>query len=157
MQTASPGAAANRARTTAADIARIVVEGLEAGEFSPGQRMVEADLCLRFGVGRQIVREALQHLHAIGVVALEPNRGAHIIHVTRDQAVMTLELTELLFGLVSRTAARRIAAGADARRLVGRDRRELLRLGANARPRRLYARAPPFVCRAVTYRGAIPS
>ncbi|MCC6478459.1 MAG: GntR family transcriptional regulator [Sphingomonadaceae bacterium] len=139
MQTASPGAAANRARTTAADIARIVVEGLEAGEFSPGQRMVEADLCLRFGVGRQIVREALQHLHAIGVVALEPNRGAHIIHVTRDQAVMTLELTELLFGLVSRTAARRIAAGADARRLV--DAIDALRASAQSPDPADYMRA----------------
>lgn len=110
---------ASRAKTTAAEIARTIVEGLEAGEFAPGQRLVEADLCLRFGVGRQIIREALQHLSAYGVVALEPNRGAHIIHVTREQAVMTLELTELLFGLVSRSAARRIAAGCDASRLSG--------------------------------------
>lgn len=107
----------NSTKPSAAEIARRVIEGLEAGEFAPGQRMVEADLCLRFGVGRQIVREALQHLSAYGVVALEPNRGAHIIHVTRDEAVMTLELTELLFGLVSRSAARRIAAGTNASRL----------------------------------------
>ncbi|MBK6706014.1 MAG: GntR family transcriptional regulator [Sphingomonadales bacterium] len=113
----SIGATASRAKPTAAEIARSIVEGLEAGEFTPGQRMVEADLCLRFGVGRQIIREALQHLNAYGVVALEPNRGAHIIHVTREEAVMTLELTELLFGLVSRSAARRIAAGGNGSRL----------------------------------------
>ena len=109
----------NSTKPSAAEIARTVIEALEAGEFAPGQRMVEADLCLRFGVGRQIIREALHHLNAYGVVALEPNRGAHIIHVTREQAVMTLELTELLFGLVSRSAARRIAAGCDASRLSG--------------------------------------
>ena len=119
MQSTSPNTdfASSRAKPAAADIARTIVEGLEAGEFAPGQRMVEADLCLRFGVGRQIIREALQHLNAYGVVAIEPNRGAHIIHVTRDEAVMTLELTELLFGLVSRSAAGRIGAGCDSTRL----------------------------------------
>ncbi|RDV06678.1 GntR family transcriptional regulator [Sphingorhabdus pulchriflava] len=113
----STSAISNSTKTSAAEIARTVIEALEAGEFAPGQRMVEADLCLRFGVGRQIIREALQHLNAYGVVAIEPNRGAHIIHVTRHEAVMTLELTELLFGLVSRSAARRIAAGCDPTRL----------------------------------------
>lgn len=117
MAAAKPTIAANRGKPAAAQIARDIVEQLEAGELSPGQRMVEADLCFRYGVGRQIIREALQHLHALGVVAIEPNRGAHIVHVTRDEAVMTLELTELLFGLVSRSAARRAAAGADAGRL----------------------------------------
>ena len=102
---------------TAAQIARDVIDRLESGEFAPGQRLVEADLCLRYAAGRQIIREALQHLNALGIVALEPNRGAHIVHVSREDAIMTLELTELLFGLVSRSAARRIAAGADASRL----------------------------------------
>lgn len=105
------------ARMTAAQIARDVIDRLESGEFAPGQRLVEADLCLRYAAGRQIIREALQHLNALGIVALEPNRGAHIVHVSREDAIMTLELTELLFGLVSRSAARRIAAGADASRL----------------------------------------
>ena len=100
-----------------AQIARDVIDRLESGEFAPGQRLVEADLCLRYGAGRQIIREALQHLNAQGIVALEPNRGAHIVHVSREDAIMTLELTELLFGLVSRSAARRIAAGADDSRL----------------------------------------
>ncbi|WP_408587001.1 GntR family transcriptional regulator [Novosphingobium sp.] len=93
------------------EIARAIVQGLEAGEFAPGQRLVEADLCLRFGVGRQAVREALQRLKMVGVVDIVPNRGAHILHMTPEQAALTLEVTELLFGLAARTAARRIAAG----------------------------------------------
>ncbi len=94
------------------EIARAIIQGLEAGEFAPGQRLVEADLCLRFGVGRQAVREALQRLKMVGVVDLVPNRGAHILHMTLEQAALTLEVTELLFGLAARTAARRIARGA---------------------------------------------
>lgn len=105
-------------RINAAQIARDVIDRLESGEFNPGQRLVEADLCLRYGAGRQIIREALQHLNALGIVALEANRGAHIVHISRDDAIMTLELTELLFGLVSRSAARRIAAGTDPSRLT---------------------------------------
>lgn len=99
-------------RPASDEIVRGVVQALEAGELSFGERLVEADLCLRFGVGRQAVREALQHLKLIGVVEIVPNRGAHILHMTRERAVLTLEITELLFGLVARTAARRIAAGA---------------------------------------------
>lgn len=110
----SPASAARKpaALPSSEDIARAVIQGLEAGEFAPGQRLVEADLCLRFGVGRQAVREALQRLRMVGVVDIVPNRGAHILHMTLEQAALTLEVTELLFGLAARTAARRIAAGA---------------------------------------------
>ena len=101
-------------RTSAGEIARAIVQGIESGELHPGERLVEADLCLRFATGRQTVREALQQLKAAGVVAIVPNRGAHILAISAQQAVQTLEVTELLFGLAARTAARRIAGGADA-------------------------------------------
>lgn len=97
---------------TSEAIVHEIIRSLEAGDLAPGERLVEADLCLRFGAGRQAVREALQHLKAMGVVEIVPNRGAHVVAVSRDRAVMTLEVTELLFGLVARTAARRVAAGA---------------------------------------------
>ena len=93
---------------TVSDVARAVIEGLEAGLYVPGQRMVEADLCLRHGVGRQIVRHALQRLSALGVVELAPNRGARIASMTHEEAVRTLEVTEVLFGLLAESAARRL-------------------------------------------------
>lgn len=102
------------ARNAALDVVHAVVSGLEFGDFSPGERLVESELCLRFGIGRQTAREALQHLSARGVVDLAPNRGATIARLSRAEAAQTLEVTELLFGLASRSAARRIADGAPA-------------------------------------------
>ncbi len=91
-------------------VARGIVTALETGGFAPGQRLIEADLCLRFGVGRSAVRDALQRLAAQGVVELSPNRGARISEISVASALDTLEVTELLLGLAARTAAR---AGAD--------------------------------------------
>lgn len=110
----TPPGPASRSRISASDIASAIVRAIESGERHPGERLVEADLCLRFGTGRQAVREALQQLKAAGVVEIVPNRGAHILAISAEQAILTLEVTELLFGLAARSAARRIAAGADA-------------------------------------------
>lgn len=100
-------------RTTPLDIVHAVIKGLESGEFLPGGRLIEAELCLRFDIGRQVAREALQHLNARGIVELAPHRGAAIVRMTVEEAAQTLDVTELLFGLASRTAAKRIAAGGD--------------------------------------------
>ena len=94
-----------------------VVEMLEAGRLAPGQRLVEADLGMRFGVGRNTVREALQRLASEGLVDLQRNRGARVRELTLDEAVETLEVTELLTGLAARTAARATADGATTERL----------------------------------------
>jgi len=109
----APKAARTRG-TGPLDIVRAVVDGLETGDFSPGARLVESELCLRFGIGRQAAREALQHLSARGIVDHAPNRGATIARLSRAEAAQTLEVTELLFGLASRSAARQIAGGASA-------------------------------------------
>lgn len=48
------------------------------GEMLPGQKVPEAELCLRFGVSRTPLREALKVLAAEGQVELLPNRGARV-------------------------------------------------------------------------------
>src|SRR5580693_8157934 len=83
-----------------------VIAALGEGRLSPGQRLVEADLCLRFGVGRNAVREALQRLVSEGVVELSRHKGATIREISPEQALQVLELTELLVGLAARAAAR---------------------------------------------------
>jgi DNA-binding GntR family transcriptional regulator len=87
-----------------------VIAALGEGRLSPGQRLVEADLCLRFGVGRNAVREALQRLVSEGVVELSRHKGATIREISPEQALQVLELTELLVGLAARAAARGIGA-----------------------------------------------
>ena len=49
-----------------------------AGEYAPKQRLVEVDLCERFGTSRFVLRAALQELAAQGLVEFQRNRGARI-------------------------------------------------------------------------------
>lgn len=46
-----------------------------SGEFKPGQRLVERDLCELFGVSRPPIREALRQLDVEGFIQTVPNRG----------------------------------------------------------------------------------
>src|SRR3546814_3979449 len=55
-----------------------ILRDLETGRMVPGQRLVETELASRHGVGRNAVREAMQHLAARGVVDLSPNRSPAI-------------------------------------------------------------------------------
>jgi len=86
-----------------------VIAALEEGRLATGQRLVEADLCIRWGVGRSAVREALQRLSNDGVVEISRNKGARIREMSVEQALRTLDVTEVLTGLAAAIAARRIA------------------------------------------------
>ena len=69
---------------TGSDVTKVgsaaVVERLRrdilAGRLTDGQRLTEANLVERFGVGRGPVREAMRDLAAQGLVLSRPNRGA---------------------------------------------------------------------------------
>lgn len=45
-------------------------------KLSPGERLVESQLCMRFGASRGPVREALAQLSRDGFIELIPNKGA---------------------------------------------------------------------------------
>ncbi len=137
---ATPGAAPIPGAPGAARrVARGVIEGLGAGRFAPGQRLIEADLCLRFGVGRNTVREALQQLASEGVVRLSRHKGATIRELSVAEAIQTLEVTELLTGLAARGAARNIDAPGAAAQV--RDAIEQLRAARPALDDRPFAEA----------------
>ena len=107
LSPATPASAGRRADQSAwRRVVDGVVRGVEEGRLAPGQRLVEAELRLRFGVGRNAVREALQRLASDGVVELSRHRGASIRSIPPEQALSTLEITELLVGLAARAAAR---------------------------------------------------
>jgi len=90
-----------------------LLEALEHGRIVSGQRLIEADLCVRFGVGRNAVREALHRLEEVGVVELSRNRGATVVERSRENALEDLELVEVLNGLAARVAARAVRNGAN--------------------------------------------
>jgi len=83
-------------------------DAILSGEYLPGERLVEAQLCERFGISRFTVRAALQDLAADGLVKVERNRGAHVRKVTLDEAVEITEVRMVLEGLVAARAAARV-------------------------------------------------
>jgi DNA-binding GntR family transcriptional regulator len=60
-------------------------ERIVFGGFSPGDRLVEAELANRFGVSKTPVREALLTLEGEGLVVLRPHRGAEVTRLSVDE------------------------------------------------------------------------
>jgi DNA-binding GntR family transcriptional regulator len=83
-------------------------DAILGGEYLPGERLVEAQLCERFGISRFNVRAALQDLAADGLVKVERNKGAHVRKVTLEEAVEITEVRMVLEGLVAARAATRV-------------------------------------------------
>ena len=73
-----------------------IMKGLDAQSFVPGQRLVEVDLAVQYGVSRNSVREALQRLAAEGVVELSRNKGAAIRSLSLKQTLEVLDVAERL-------------------------------------------------------------
>ena len=78
------------------------------GEFVPRQRLIEADLCERFGASRFIVRAVLQDLSAQGLVEFQRNRGARVREISLAEAIEITEVRKLLEGLEAARAAERV-------------------------------------------------
>ncbi len=76
-----------------------------AGRLLPNERLVEADLTRRLGVGRSAVRTALARLEHEGLVELEPHRGARVRRVAVAEAVEILQARAALEGLAAHQAA----------------------------------------------------
>ena len=95
-----------------------IVSGLETRQFVPGQRLVEADLAAQFGVGRNSVREALQHLAADGVIEIVRHKGAVVRSLTLRETLDVLDVTERMNGLLARSAAQAVKNGDSGQSLV---------------------------------------
>jgi DNA-binding GntR family transcriptional regulator len=78
-----------------------------AGERPAGARLVEHDLCDRYGVARHTLRAALRALAAEGLVRVEPNRGARVARLSGDEVVWLNELRAALEMEAARLALER--------------------------------------------------
>ena len=104
--------ATNNVLTSASDIVFSgITNGLVFQKFVPGQRLVEADLAIQFGVGRNSVREALHRLAAEGVVDIIRHKGAVIRSLSEQETMDVLDVAERMMGLLARSAARSISNG----------------------------------------------
>jgi len=75
------------------------------GDYLPGERLVEAALCERFGASRFTVRTALQDLAAEGLVEVRHNKGAQVRKVSLEEAIEITEVRMVIEGLVAARAA----------------------------------------------------
>src|SRR5487761_701702 len=91
-------------------------QDIASGLFHPNERLVEATVATRLGVGRTAVRAALVRLDQEGLVALEPNRGARVRLISDREALEIEEVRATLEAMLCRRAATR-ATPADLREL----------------------------------------
>lgn len=107
-------ASSNRAVALAAPLRKQVIqllrEAILSFEYKPGDRLVERDLCERCGVSRTVIREALRHLEAEGLVDIIPNHGPVVVRITPEDAEALYEVREVVEALVARLAAERATA-----------------------------------------------
>lgn len=89
------------------------------GEYVAGQRLVEADLCERFGATRFVIRSALQSLSGQGLVEVKRHQGARVRVVSFEEAIEITEVRRALEGLCAARAAQRA---------TGKDRTNLRRI-----------------------------
>jgi DNA-binding GntR family transcriptional regulator len=90
-------------------VAEAIRAAIVAGEYAPRQRLIETDLCDRFGTSRFIARAALQELSAQGLVEFQRNRGARVREISLDEAIEITEVRKLLEGLEAARAAERVS------------------------------------------------
>jgi DNA-binding GntR family transcriptional regulator len=99
----------------------VIRDAIANGDFSPNQRLVEADLSEQFGASRASVRTALVQLTSEGLVERVQNRGARVRAVSLAEAIEITEVRMALEGLCAAKAAER---------LTDEDRDRLRGLGA---------------------------
>jgi DNA-binding GntR family transcriptional regulator len=82
-------------------------EAILLGEFAPGQRLTEAELCVQLGVSRASLREALRSLEAEKLITITPNRGPAIAQTSWEEAAEIYAVRGLLEGEAAELFAER--------------------------------------------------
>lgn len=95
-----------------------LMQDLEERRIVPGQRLVETELAARFGIGRNAVREAMQHLAVRGVVDLSRHRSPAIRRLDPTETLEVLDVAAAMTRLAARTAALHYEPARDAASLA---------------------------------------
>ncbi len=99
----------SRVATVVAPVRSQVVEMLRAaitgGQFTPGHRLVEKDLCDLMGVSRPSVREALRQVESEGLIVTVPNRGPIVARLSAHDVASIYEVRGALEALAAQLFA----------------------------------------------------
>jgi DNA-binding GntR family transcriptional regulator len=82
-----------------------LAHSIVTGELAQGQKLNEAELAERFGMGRGPLREALRHLEGMRLVKRIPNAGARVVVLDRKTLSDLYGVREALEGMACRLAA----------------------------------------------------
>ncbi|WP_022881874.1 GntR family transcriptional regulator [Gryllotalpicola ginsengisoli] len=82
-----------------------IKQSIAEGEFPPGQRLTEAAVSERYGVGRTAVRTAFARLEQDGLVVKEPNKGISVRSVSEEEAIEITKIRRALEALAAEEAA----------------------------------------------------
>lgn len=66
-------------------VLRMLREAIITGQFQPGDRLIEEDLCQQMGISRGPLREALRQLEQEGLVVSFPYRATEVIGVSDEE------------------------------------------------------------------------
>jgi len=119
-------------RSLADEIAFRLEAAILARELPPGSKLLQEELCQRFGVSRTPVREALRKLQALRLVVMVPNRGATVRLPTRKDVAEVYDLRAELEAFAAELACERAGPSLDAelaRAAEGLKRRKNARAG----------------------------
>lgn len=95
-------------RTKVDEIVLILEDAIISGELAPGTVLRQDQLSHELGVSRTPVREAIRHLAALGLVSLEPKRGARVRSVPSEELAEAYRIRAELEALAAELAVNRI-------------------------------------------------
>ncbi|MBN8873614.1 MAG: GntR family transcriptional regulator, partial [Rhodospirillales bacterium] len=81
-------------------LAGAIADLITTGALRPGEKLSEAALGTRFGVGRTLVREALKQLTVGGLVVSERHRGAFVARPSRQEIEQAYAARRLIEGAI---------------------------------------------------------
>lgn len=112
----SPSGGTRRSARVAAplrqQVSELLREAIASGEFAPGDRLIERDLCQRFEVSRTVIREALRQVETDGLVTMVAHKGPEVARITRADVVALYEVRGALEALAGQLFADRASPAA---------------------------------------------
>lgn len=117
-------------------VEKFLREAIMEGQFLPGERLIERELCEMLGVSRSSLREALRQLEAEKLITMRLHRGPTVAIMSREEAIELYAVRAMLesyavhefTGLASDTMVARLGQAVQALHLQAKmaDRKALL-------------------------------
>ncbi|MDA0911970.1 MAG: GntR family transcriptional regulator, partial [Proteobacteria bacterium] len=83
-------------------VIKTIRDAIITGHFKPGEKLIEKRLTEDLGVSRTILREAISHLSAEGIVKVVPNKGPIVRNFEETDIYNLYQIRMALLGLSAR-------------------------------------------------------